>query len=223
MSDTVYDLGFVRGLSRPNYAEGDAFLGINNGGEQLAVLGLPERSEIVRLGKSYGAAVPSASAFTFVAVWPTTRSELVLQNGEDAGGKTYIIDRCWLVNATSQGAAQPFSLLGQLAPSGLAVALVANNAAVIRHNLLGKNSNVESRAQLCMADTTWALTNQWFILGNSAISPMTTNLGASIEAFCYGRYLIPPKGAFCLAGIAGTAAGTAICGVEWHEAQLPLP
>ncbi len=217
-------LGRVRNLTVPSYGDGEPgqMIDINPRGEGLFSQGLPERSELVRQGKSWGAAIPTGSAFTFVAAWPTTRSELVLQNGEDKGGATYIIDRVWLANITSQAAAQPYSLLGQLVPAALNVALVADNTAVLRHSLSGKLKNYTGRAQLVMADTTWAVANQWFTLGDAVESPMTTNLGGSLETFCFGRYLVPPGAAFCLAGLAGTAAGTAIAGIEWHEAQLPL-
>jgi hypothetical protein len=212
---------WVRNLAVPTYSEGDLKpLSTNPRGELLAAQGLPERSELVRLGASWGAQIPTGSAFTFVAAWPTTRAELVLCNGEDKGGKTYIIDRVWLANITSQAAAQPYSLLGQLAPAALAIAAAADNTAVLRYSLSGKVKNYAGRACLALANTAFAVANEWFTLGNAVMAPMTTNLGASLEANVYGKYLVPPGAAFCLAGLAGTAAGTAICGVEWHEAIL---
>lgn len=211
--------------SRPAYADlDDQPLAISESGELFVSQALPERCELVRLGCGFGAAIPTASAFTFVNAWPTTRGELVLWNGETVGsGKTYVIDRVWLTNITSQAAAQPYSLLGQIAPTSLAIAAPTDNTAVLRHNLLGKSTLVNSNARLMLANTAFAVANQWFTLGNGPISPMTTNLGASMEALVYGRYLIPPGAAFCLAGLAGTAAGTAICGVEWFEVQMTLP
>jgi hypothetical protein len=211
--------GRVRGIFAGTYPENreDEQIHLNPRGDQIVALGLPERSELVRLGASWGAQIPTASAFTFVAAWPTTRAELVLCNAEDKGGKTYAIDRVWLTNITSQAAAQPFSLLGQLVPAALAVAAAADNAGILRQSLSGKLVNYAGRATLALANTAFAVANKWFPLGNAAISPMTTNLGASIEAHVYGKYLVPPGAAFCLAGLAGTAAGTAIAGVEWHE------
>lgn len=190
--------------------------------ELLTSQGLPERSELVRLGFSWGAQIPTGSAFTFVNAWPTTRAELVLCNAGTAGTKTLIIDRVWMTNITSQGAAQPFSMLGQLAPTVLAVAAAADNTAVLRQNLAGRRKVYDGQGTLALANTAFALTNQWFTLGNAAVSPMTTNLGNSVEVNVYGKYLVPPGAAFCVAGLAGTAAGTAICGIEWHEVQLPV-
>jgi len=215
--------GQVRKTSVSTYSDADEKIPtINDRGELLFACGLPERSELVRLGFSWGAQIPTASAFTFVATWPTTRAELVLCNIGVAGTKTLIIDRVWMTNITSQAAAQPFSMLGQLAPTVLAIAAATDNTAVLRQNLAGRRKTYDGQGALALANTAFALTNQWFTLANAAVSPMTTNLGNSIEANVFGKYLVPPGAAFCIAGLAGTAAGTAICGVEWHEVQLPI-
>lgn len=220
-----WNLGhFVRRQAVPDYAEGTntGNATLNNRGDLVVAQALPERAELVRLGNSWGAQIPTASAFTFVAAWPTTRAELVLWNGEAVGGKTYIIDRVWLTNITSQAAAQPYSLLAQVAPSSLGIAAPANNTAVLRQSLSGVKSTYTGNGRYMLANTAFALANLWFPLGPSVMSPMTTNLGASLEAVVYGKYLVPPGAAFCLAGLAGTAAGTAICGIEHHEVQLPV-
>lgn len=214
--------GRVRGFFAGNYPENreDEQIHLNNRGDQVVAQGLPERSELVRMGASWGAQIPTASAFTFVAAWPTTRAELVLCNAEDKGGKTYIIDRVWMTNITSMAAAQPASMLGQVVPSALNITAAADNALVLRQSLSGKVTNYAGRATLALANTAFAIANRWTILGSGILAPMTTNLGASVEANVYGRYLIPPGAAFCVAGLAGTAAGTALIGVEWHEALL---
>lgn len=217
--------GQIRGAIRQYFisAQQNVQPVLGDGGEQIVNQGLPERSELVKLGNSWGVAIPTASAFTFVAAWPTTRAELVIFNGEDDGAKTYVIDRAWMVNITSMAAAQPLALLGQVVPAALAIAQAADNAAIIRTHLSGKLSNYNGRGTFALANTAFALANKWTTLGSGLTAPMTTNLGCSIEANVLGRYLIPPGGAFCLAGLAGTAAGTAIIGCEFHEVQLNLP
>lgn len=214
--------GRVRAAFAGNYPENreDEQLHLNTRGDLVVAQGLPQESELVRMGQSWGAQIPTGNAFTFVAAWPTTRAELVLYNGEDKGGKTYIISRVWMTNITSQAAAQPFSMLGQLAPAALAIAAAADNAAILRQSLSGKLKNYGGRASLALANVAFCLANQWFTIGAAAVSPMTTNLGNSVEALVYGKYLVAPGAAFGLAGLAGTAAGTAICGIEWHEVQL---
>jgi hypothetical protein len=216
--------GRVRGYFAGNYPENreDEQLHINPRGDQIVVQGLPERSELIRMGASWGAQIPTASAFTFVAAWPTTRSELSLQNTAVATGKTLIIERVWLTNITSMAAAQPISLLGQLVPSSPLPAVIADNTAILRQCLSGIRTNYNGFGALIMAGTSLAVANKWFPLGNAIVPAPTTNLGVSIEANVYGRYLVPPGAAFCTAGLAGTAAGTALIGIEWHEVQLLL-
>ncbi len=214
--------GFVRNKLVPNWSDGEADVAVNNRGDQCVVQGLPERADLVRLGNSYGAQIPTGSAFTFVNAWPTTRAELVLFNGEPVGGLIYVIDRVWLANITSQAAAQPYSLLGQLVPNTPALTAPANNTGILKQSLSGNRSGYGGRAALALANTSFCVANQWFPLGDAVMSPMTTNLGGSMEAVIYGKYLVAPGAVFGLAGLAGTAAGTAICGIEWHEVQLTI-
>lgn len=216
--------GRVRGLFAGNYPENreDEQAHLNPRGDLIVSAGLPERSELVRMGQSWGAQIPSASAFTFVAGWPTTRSELSLQNTDQAGGKSFIIDRVWMINITSMAAAQPVALLGQLVPSVPLPAVIADNTAILRQCLTGNKTNYAGKGALIMAGTSLAVANKWFALGNGIVAAPTTNLGVAIEANVYGKYLVPPGAAFATAGLAGTAAGTALIGIEWHEVQLLL-
>lgn len=212
----------VRRLAKPFYGEQQQIAFASTpAGEQACVQSLPERTEVSRFGSSFGAAIPTASAFTFVAAWPTTRAELVLWNGELATGKSYVIDRVWLTNITSMAASQPMSLLAQIAPASLNIAAPTNNAAVLSHPLGTGSTATPSLARLMVANTAFAVANQWVGLASQTPAP-TTNLGVTIEKELYGRYIITPGSAFCLAGIAGTAAGTAIAGIEWHEIQLAI-
>jgi hypothetical protein len=227
MPGGVMDLYSLKGRTRQfvlsNFGEQvEDVPAMNPSGEWLMSQDVPERTSIVRQGKSWGAQIPTASAFTFVAAWPTTRAELVLSNGEPTNGQglTYVIDRVWMALISSAAAAQPFVILGQLNPSLNAIATAANNTAVLVQSLSGIQNGYQGNAKLAIANTAFALTNHWFILGSSAQAPMTTNLSTAVEADCKGRYLVPPGAAFCLAGLSDTAAGTAIIGVEWHERFL---
>jgi hypothetical protein len=169
----------------------------NNRGDQLVALALPQRAEMARLGQLWTCRMATGSAFTYVAAWPTTRGELVLYNGEASNGKSYIIDKAWMYGITSMAAAQLInSHNGKASYSGYGRVAVANTAA-------------------------GQIANLWDVLA-SANAPMTTNLGQAVVADLWGQYIIPPGGVFALAGIAGTAAGTATIGVTWAEVQLAL-
>lgn len=215
--------GLVRKLTVPAYSDlQQATPGMNSRGELLVNQGLPERTELIRQGNSWSAQLPTGSAFTFVATWPTTRAELVLSNAEGVGGKTYIIDRVWMVAITDQTAAQNMSILGQINPASNGIAAGSNNTAILRQQLSGSTTSYGGNARLLLASTAFALTNLWFLIGSSAqVAPATNNKMAGMEAHCYGSYLIPPGAQFCLAAVASAATGTAIMGVDWHEVQLP--
>lgn len=213
--------GRTRGTSLPAYSEGDDRIpAINPRGELLTSLVLPERAELVRLGASWGAQVPAASAWTALITIPSTLSNLALQNGEASGGKSYVIDRFWVKNVTTTAAANYVTPLAQLVPSG--TTLVADNAAVLRYSLSGRSLNYSGRAQLVMASTaTGCLADKWMHFPSSS-QPTSTSIAACTEVLCYGRYIVPPGGSFNLNAQEAVSGGTLIAGVEWHEVQLGL-
>lgn len=218
------NLGRVRGGSSfIGLAGSDMEMSINARGEQITSQGLPERSELVRLGRSYSAQIAAANAFTYVAGFPTTRAELLVYN-TGVGGYSLVIDRVWMYGITSMGAAQPITLVGQVCTAGLVAAPTDGTTTVVQTSLSGKPAALArvGVATFALANTAFCLANHWAVLGTSLVPSPTTNLGAAVESNVYGRYVIPPTAAFGLAGIAGTAAGTAIIGVEYHEALLDL-
>lgn len=217
-------LGLVRRGIIPDYSEGEPGnpLALNNRGEGLFNQVLPERAELVRLGNSWGAQIPAASAWTALITIPTTLSNLALQNGESAGGKSYIIDRFWVKNVTTTAAANYVTPLAQVVPPGQAT-LVADNAAVLRYSLNGRSVNYAGKAQIVMASTaTGCLLDKWMHFLSSP-QPTSTSIAACTEVLCYGRYIVPPQGSFNINAQEAVSGGTLIAGVEWHEVQLPLP
>jgi hypothetical protein len=193
---------------------------MNSRGEFLMSQALPERAELVRLGHSFSAQMPAASAWTLLITIPTTLANLSLQNGETSvtGNKSYIIDRFWVKAVTSMASACALTPLSQLVLPG--TALVANSTSVLTTNLSG--SAQTTNAQLCMASTaTGCLQDKWNHHGSAIINP-TTNIAATVEVFCYGRYIVRPGGSFNINAQESVSGGTAICGVEWHEVYLPL-
>ncbi len=220
-NQSVETRGTVRGSADNfNLPQGsEVVMSYNNRGDQLVALGLPQRAEMARLGQLWTCRIATGSAFTYVAAWPTTRGELVLYNGEGVGGKSYIIDKAWMYGITSMAAAQPITLVGQLV--GAVATVPTNSAAQLINGHNGKPS-YQGRGRVDVANTAAGqIANLWDVLA-SANAPMTTNLGQAVVADLWGQYIVPPGGVFALAGIAGTAAGTAIIGVTWAEVQLAL-
>lgn len=212
----------VRKLLVPSYADQDEkILSMNDRGELLVSQALPERAELVRLGSSFSAQMPAASAWTLLITIPTTLANLSLQNGELTGGKSYIIDRFWIKNVTSTASAGVITPLSQLVPPG--TAQVADDATVLRMSLSGRPSPAgKTNAKIVMASTaTGCLQDKWNHHASVVQSP-TTNIGTVVEVNCYGKYIVPPGASFNINAQESVSGGTAICGVEWHEVQLPV-
>jgi hypothetical protein len=191
----------------------------NSRGDLLFAEALPERTEMARMGNLWTCRIATGNAFTYVNAWPTTRAELVLYNGEPTGGKCYVIVRAFIGGITTMAAAQFFTLLGQSVP--VVATVPANDVAQLITGHNGKPAYTGA-ARVALANTTAGqIANLWDVLGSSN-APMTTSVGHALVADVWGLYVIPPKGVFALAGLSGTAAGTAIIGVTWAEVQLQL-
>lgn len=206
-------VGLVRGSERPAYGAGDQRLSLTNGGEVVVSQGLPSKSERVRMGQTWYASIPTANAFQPVAAWPTTLANIVLYNG--ASKKSYVIETVWGVGITSIAAATSFSLLAQLSATGIAAP--TDNAAVLRSGRMG--GTYGGSAKLAIANTDFALTNKWDVIGESPGHPSTA-IGAGVFADVDGGWVVRPGACFCTNVVASTAAGTMIQGISWTEIDL---
>jgi hypothetical protein len=212
-------LGRVRTTSAPAYADGDEKVpAMNTRGELLVSQGLPAKAELVRLGRTITRTLPTGSAFTHVAAWPTTRAELVIQNGEAAGGKSYVFDSAWAANAaTSIAAASAYTLLGQVVNSH---ATAATDAATILTTNRAGYGGYTSLSKCAAANTTYGIASKWEVLA-SAPAGGAASIGLAVYADLDGGIILPPGALLLLNLITGTATGTAIIGATWHEVQLP--
>ena len=214
MSETF--LARVRRLVTTSYSDSDSPIAINPRGDSLVAQSLPRKTELARLGNSWSITTPLANAFQPVAALPTTRAEMVLYNGDAL--KSYVIDSVFVIGATSIGVAGVITLLGQLVPSGTAP---TDNAAVLV-NSRSCRSNYGGKARKAIANTAFGIADKWEVLGNSALSSATTAIGLAAYADVEGGFIVPPGGLFLANAIAGTAGGTCVIGIVWHEVELSL-
>lgn len=209
-----------RASSRANLGGSSGRGQANNQGETLLNQVLPERSELVRLGNSWGSMQKDANQFTALITIPTTLADFALQNGEVAGGKSYVIDRVWIRCKTSLAAANYLTIFAQVVPAG--TALVADSANKNVWSLSGRSLTYNGRAQIALASTaTGCLADRWFMLGGMSL-PTSTTIGAAYDVNCFGRYVIPPQANFSLTAQEAVSGGQLVLGVEWHEVQLDL-
>lgn len=210
--------GRVRTTAAQAYADGYQRPDLTPRGDWCVAQGLPPKTDVVRQGNTWTCAIATGSAFAPVAAWPTTRAELVLYNGEAGGGKTYVVDSAFITAITSIAAAGSLALLAQLALGGISPP--TNDTAQLIFSRSGRGA-YNGRASRAVANTAFALANKWEAIA-AILSSATTTIGQTAVVELAGGWHIPPGGALCLAGLAGTAAGTAIVGVTWHEVQLPV-
>jgi len=210
--------GRVRGLFAGNYPENreDEQVHVNSRGDQIVSQGLPELTEIVRMGDTWQTILSSGVApLTGI---PTTTAALVLWNGEGANGKSYVIDSVFnvegVVDATQSNMTSLFAMLGR-PPVTTPV-----DAGLAIRSLSGRQA-YSGRARTVVGGT--VVNDGWFPVGTSA-PVAAAAAGSAWKALDWplkGLYIVPPGGSFNLhaAKVAATASQCFI-GVRWHEVQL---
>lgn len=213
MSDAISIIN--RGASAANYGDGANFAAMNNRGDVCVALSLPPKAELVRLGNTWDVRIASGSAFTHVAALPTTRYELALYNGDPT--KSYVIDQVYHLSVSSMAAAGSIAIIGQVV-SGIA-ALSDDTAQLIT----GRSGRTYGgNAKRAVAGTTM-VANKWSLLATSnSGGGATAQIGLGSLAEINGGIILKPGDTFGVNVVAGTAAGTAIMGIVWHEVNLQL-
>lgn len=205
--------GTVRGASPPNYNEGSVSqIGINERGDQFVAQSMSALTEIVRRNDSWSVTIATASAFTNVAGMPTTRAELALYNGEVAGGKSYVIDWISFLSLTSVAAIANVSLIYQVDN----VTALSNNANQLIASPTGRTYG--GLALRAVAVTTMAA-NKWAMAG-AGLSGAAASIGLGVLAKVGGAIIVAPGDTLGVNAVAGTAVGTSMMGIGWHEVVL---
>lgn len=210
MSDPMY--GRVRRGSVPDYNDGsDSAVAINHRGEVLVSQGLPRLASLVNMASSFNMMIPTGSAYTNVADMPTTRAELALYNADSV--YSYVIDSIYFLSLTSVTAAANVSLIYQVA----APAALTDNTAVLINSPIGKV--YDGKAKRALAVTTMTA-NKWAVVAASPAGA-AASIGLGLVANIDGGIIVRPGYTLGLNAVAGTATGTSLIGVSWHEVVLP--
>lgn len=223
MFNQVRTSGQVRAADAYNGSQGqDVPLQLNNRGDHLVALGLPQYADLVRLGNVWSMQTATASAFNAVAALPTTLAAATLFNNEATGGKSYVILSMFCTTIVTAAAATQYSLLAQVTPSPLGVATAPTHSATttILTSRSGKTS-YGGNAKRAINVTTF-FTDGWNVVGTSG-GGAAANIGFGVFAPIDGGIIVPPQGALGMNVVAGTVntAGM-IVGCTWAEVQLTL-
>ncbi len=203
----------VRQTAPEIYASGQSQVDQNPRGDLCIAPALLPKTELTRLANSWYTVVPTASAFTNVAALPTTRAELAIYNGY-TDTTCLVIDQIWFVSLTSITAAANITIVAQV----IQVAALADGATVLITSPLGK---VYSGSVLKALGVTTMVANKWSIVGAGTTGGATASIGAGAVAEMQGSIIVKPGFTLGVNAIGGTASGTALMGILWHEVRLP--
>lgn len=208
--------GLIRGVSVPNYAEGDLLSpGMNPRGELIVSQGQPELVEIVRQGRTWGSLGSANAALTAV---PTTTAGYSIYNNEPANGKCYIIEAVGCVEIITDATQQ--NSLALFCQNHLrAATTIFADGNVARTSMLGIPYGGAAR----IATDRAVNDNGWQPHGVS--SPGATAFAGAVwrihEAQLRGLYIVQPLGCFSVAAVKSVATATQLrYFIRWHEAYV---
>lgn len=212
MTLTFEPLANVRVTSPAAYGSGSEQLEANRRGELMIAPAQLSKTELARLNDSWSCQMATGSAFTFVANMPTTRAELVLFNNHAT--KSVIIDTAWCFALTSITAASSMTLIYQVA----SISAPTDDTAQLINSPLGKTYSGSTRR--AVAQTTMTA-NKWAVLA-CAGAGAAASIGHGVFAEVNGGIILRPAYGLGLNVVVGTATGTGLIGVSWHEATLDV-
>lgn len=197
---------------------------VNRGGMQRVAQALPERAEIVRMGKSY--VVRATAGIAPLTALPTTAAAFSIYNGEqDAaqGGISYIIDSVFAIEGVTDATQQNhMSIFGLISKAPVATIPTDTLASTIR-NLSGKGGVYGGLARVAAAAA--VVDEGWMPIGSSVASN-TAFAGALwriTDIPINGLYIVRPKSMFSLHSVKFAATALQVFfGVRYHEKPLDL-
>lgn len=195
------------------YGSGTFLVDQNPRGDLCVAQGLLPKTELARLANSWSCMIATGSAFTNVAGMPTTRAELALYNGY-TDTTCLVIDQVSFLSLTSITALANATLIYQV---GNPAALTDDTAQLI-NSPLGKTYSGSAKRAVAVTTMT---ANKWTVL-DARGNPATASIGFGAMAEVAGGIIIKPGFTLGLNAVVGTATGTSLIGVSWHEVKLPL-
>jgi len=214
--------GRVRGLFAGNYPENreDEQFHCNNRGDQIIAQGLPELTEVVRLGDSYQ--LNSTTGQAALTALPTTVAGLTLTNNEPANGRCYAIDSFGsaeeVVDATQADATALFAMLNKRT-SAVPSAGTAESTFISLCGRPAYSGSATAKRGATVAN------DGWTPHGTPGAQMAAAAAGANFkvnEALVRGLYLVVPGSSFSVQAVKAAAAAAAqqFFFIRWHEVQL---
>jgi hypothetical protein len=215
--------GRVRGLFSGNYSENreDEQVQVNSRGDLVIAQGLPELTELVRMGQSYQ--VTSTTGQAALTALPTTTSGLSISNNEAATGMCYAIDSFGsveeVIDATQTDVTALFAMLNKRTSA------IASGGTTELTNIRSLSGRVNYGGTATVLRGATVVNDSWAAHGTPGAQMAAAAAGANWkvnEALVRGLYLVPPGGTFSIQAVKAAAAAAAqqFFFIRWHEVQL---
>ncbi len=203
----------VRQTAPETYSSGQSQVDQNPRGDLCIAPALLPKTELTRLANTWYTITPTGSAFAPVAAMPTTLAVLAIYNGY-TDTTCLVIDQVWITTLTSAGAATNYTILAQV----IQVAALTDSATVLVTSPLGK---VYSGSVLKAINVTTMVANKFSLIGIGTSGGAAAGIGTGAVAEVAGSIIVKPGFTLGVNALGGTASGTALMGILWHEMKLP--
>lgn len=174
----------------------------------------PDFTELLRSGQRFGGGCQViASGIAAVAAIPTTTASLVLFNGENQGGKSYLVDCVTVAVVTTA------PTTGHVLFAGLSNGRITAPAAAANYSSQSLSGSSKATKAIWATAITFAAGTSWI---NSQASPVVTAAGIGGEnGTVLSRFLIPPQYALGF-GILVTTSTLHAIHATWSELDIEL-
>jgi len=191
----------------------------NEKGELLFTQGLPPYTEMSRLGNGFSGIATAAVAA--LVDRPSTTAAVTLWNGENAGGKSYIIDRAFTHQLVSTAVEARACIWICVHPIGMTKPATSPIAASAKH-MVGHTGNLYNGRGVFDIGL-GCVDNGWYPWGGSvSIETVGILAGAQISVDIKGRIIIPPTAGISIQVVASLTGDTFCSGLSWYEARVDL-
>lgn len=211
MPTPVTAFGRVRGSAS---STDERAFDMNEMREQLTAQGLPQYTEMSRLGNGW--TVQTATAFAPDAAMPAVTARLeIFNNSTGPGAMTLVIADVFAFQLLSTAAAQTYGLFAQVTTQKAA----PTNTALAVASLSGRTSWTTTAASpIITAINTTVVANGWRPFGSvQAWGTAAATPGNAWSAEVNGKFLVPPGCSLCImpAGSIATASSFQ-CGASFY-------
>lgn len=204
----------IRGQARVGEAQKNVEL--NEFDEQLVAQGLPQYTEMTRLGQGWS--TMSTTAVAGLVVRPGTTAAFEIYNANGPGGVSLIIDRLFYFNLVSTNVIEGFSGWAQVStPNRVAAAPTDGSFAVRGHSGSAYGGAVIAAASTTVVDSGWFPWTEAYQKGAGGVVPF-----GAVTAEVAGRLIVPPGASLGLHVVSSLTGQTFTQGASWYERVLTI-